>query len=227
MPAHFATAFALALGAALSLGLARFAYALLLPAMRSELGWSYATAGAMNTVNAAGYLLGALAMPWLLRRWRRARLFIGGGLGAALLLALHGVPAGEAWLLRLPAAAGRLQRQHLRGRRPARRAAGQPTAGQAGAGAGAVLRRHRAGHRGRGAAVAAAAAADRALAAGLGLLALLALLAPVAAMARGSARLDDGRRCRPRRRRPAAGAGAISASAWPATCVSAWATSAT
>jgi hypothetical protein len=46
-----------------SLGLARFSYALLLPPMRSDLGWSYLTAGAMNTVNAAGYLLGALALP--------------------------------------------------------------------------------------------------------------------------------------------------------------------
>ena len=50
----FATALALALGAAVSLGLARFSYALLLPPMRAELGWSYLTAGAMNTVNAAG-----------------------------------------------------------------------------------------------------------------------------------------------------------------------------
>ena len=50
---------ALALGSAVSLGLARFAYALLLPAMRVDLGWSYFTAGAMNTVNAAGYLVGA------------------------------------------------------------------------------------------------------------------------------------------------------------------------
>ena len=42
------TAAALALGAAVSLGLARFAYAMLLPPMRADLGWSYTTAGAMN-----------------------------------------------------------------------------------------------------------------------------------------------------------------------------------
>ena len=52
-------ALALSLGAAVSLGLARFSYALLLPPMRADLGWSYFTAGAMNTVNAAGYLAGA------------------------------------------------------------------------------------------------------------------------------------------------------------------------
>ena len=55
-----AVALALSLGAAVSLGITRFAYALLLPPMRADLGWSYSLAGAMNTVNALGYLLGAL-----------------------------------------------------------------------------------------------------------------------------------------------------------------------
>jgi MFS family permease len=41
-------------------GLGRFAYALVLPSMRTDLHWSYATAGLLNTVNAAGYLTGAL-----------------------------------------------------------------------------------------------------------------------------------------------------------------------
>ena len=50
----------LAMGPAVALGLARFAYALLLPPMRADLGWSFAEAGAMNTANAAGYLAGAL-----------------------------------------------------------------------------------------------------------------------------------------------------------------------
>ena len=61
-------ALALSVGAAVSLGITRFAYGLLLPPMRADLGWSYALAGAMNTSNAAGYLLGALLTPWLLRR---------------------------------------------------------------------------------------------------------------------------------------------------------------
>ena len=61
-------ALALSLGSAVSLGIARFAYGLLLPPMRADLGWSYALAGAMNTSNAAGYLLGAVVTPWLLRR---------------------------------------------------------------------------------------------------------------------------------------------------------------
>ena len=59
----FGLALALALAAAVSLGLARFSYALLLPPMRAELHWSYFVAGAMNTANAAGYLVGALLAP--------------------------------------------------------------------------------------------------------------------------------------------------------------------
>lgn len=51
----------LAAAPATALGLARFAYALILPAMRTDLSLSFATAGALNTANAAGYLVGALA----------------------------------------------------------------------------------------------------------------------------------------------------------------------
>lgn len=56
------------MGPAVALGLARFAYALLLPAMRADLHWSYADAGAMNTANAAGYLGGALIAAPIARR---------------------------------------------------------------------------------------------------------------------------------------------------------------
>ncbi len=102
----FAIALALALGATISLGLARFSYALLLPPMRAELGWSYFTAGAMNTVNAAGYLVGALWLPHLLARWDARRVFLAGGWAAALLLALHGFARSEALLYALRGAAG-------------------------------------------------------------------------------------------------------------------------
>ena len=50
----------LALGPAVALGFARFSYALLLPAMRADLHWTYAEAGFSNTANAFGYLLGAM-----------------------------------------------------------------------------------------------------------------------------------------------------------------------
>jgi predicted MFS family arabinose efflux permease len=97
-PAPLRTAAALALGAAVSLGLARFAYALVLPAMRADLGWSYTVAGAMNTVNAAGYLAGALALPWGLARFDARRLFLGGCVGTVLALALHGAVTSDAAL---------------------------------------------------------------------------------------------------------------------------------
>ncbi|HEY0817580.1 MAG TPA: YbfB/YjiJ family MFS transporter [Rhizobacter sp.] len=98
-----AIATALALGAAVSLGLARFSYALLLPPMRDDLAWSYLTAGAMNTANAAGYLLGALLMPRGLARWGARPLLIAGSVAAAALLAMHGAAQGDAvlYVLRL------------------------------------------------------------------------------------------------------------------------------
>ena len=85
-----ALALALAVGAALSLGITRFAYGLLLPAMREDLAWSYTLAGAMNTANAAGYLLGALLLPWALRRWDPVLLLVRGALAATVFMALSG-----------------------------------------------------------------------------------------------------------------------------------------
>ena len=97
-PSTLVVAAALALAAAVSLGLARFSYALLLPPMRADLGWSYLTAGAMNTVNAAGYLIGALLAPrWLARHDPRTVLLAGMG-GTALLLAGHGAVLNEGLL---------------------------------------------------------------------------------------------------------------------------------
>jgi predicted MFS family arabinose efflux permease len=100
---ELAIAAALALAAAVSLGLARFSYALLLPPMRADLGWSYFTAGAMNTVNALGYLLGALLAPRLLGRFDARHFMLTGGVAAAVLLALHAATRQDAllYLLRL------------------------------------------------------------------------------------------------------------------------------
>lgn len=95
------TAAGLALAAAVSLGLARFSYALLLPPMRADLGWSYLTAGAMNTVNAAGYLLGALLAPRWLAQHDARTLLLAGSAATALLLAAHGLVLSEAALFAL------------------------------------------------------------------------------------------------------------------------------
>ena len=85
------TALTLALGAAVSLGLARFSYAMLLPPMRSDLGWTYFVAGAMNALNALGYMVGAWASPRWMRRWGVHSTLVGGGSVAAVALALHGL----------------------------------------------------------------------------------------------------------------------------------------
>jgi predicted MFS family arabinose efflux permease len=99
-------AFALALAAAVSLGLARFSYALLLPPMRAELHWSYFTAGAMNTANAAGYLLGALMAPRWFARHDALRVLVIGGLATAAILVGHAFARSDAALYALRMLAG-------------------------------------------------------------------------------------------------------------------------
>lgn len=79
-------ALGLSLATAIALGFGRFSYALLLAPMRNDLGWSYLLAGAMNTANAVGYLLGAVVTPWLLRRAGAQRLLLVGALSACLFL---------------------------------------------------------------------------------------------------------------------------------------------
>jgi predicted MFS family arabinose efflux permease len=63
------TILVLALAPAIGLGIGRFAYSLVLPDMRDSLGWSYSAAGFMNTMNAAGYLAGALGAASFVRRY--------------------------------------------------------------------------------------------------------------------------------------------------------------
>jgi len=69
---------ALSLGPAVANSFARFAYALLLPAMRDELALSYAQAGALNTANALGYLAGAFMTVRFVTRFGNRRLFCAG-----------------------------------------------------------------------------------------------------------------------------------------------------
>ncbi|WP_238552192.1 YbfB/YjiJ family MFS transporter [Herminiimonas sp. CN] len=95
----FLTALAISLGAAVSLGMSRFSYALLLPPMRSDLGWTYLLAGAMNTGNAFGYFIGALMTPALLRRCGAHRMLVAGALLAALFMLLSGLATATGLLL--------------------------------------------------------------------------------------------------------------------------------
>ncbi len=94
-----AIAFALSLGAAISLGMSRFSYALLLPSMRADLDWSYLLAGALNTANALGYLIGALATPTLLRRYGAQTVLLAGAVLTALFLIGSGLVTDAAILL--------------------------------------------------------------------------------------------------------------------------------
>ena len=78
----------LSLGPTVGLGIGRFAYALVLPDMRDTLGWSYSAAGFMNTINAAGYLAGALVASRLIKRFGLAATVRWGTLACVLSLAL-------------------------------------------------------------------------------------------------------------------------------------------
>ncbi|WP_276943951.1 YbfB/YjiJ family MFS transporter [Ferrimicrobium acidiphilum] len=105
-PSGLAVALRLALGSAVAIGLARFAYALLLPSMRADLHWSFATAGAMNTANALGYLVGALLTALAARRYGTRLVFVI-GLGVTVLaLFATGSTGSTVMLVALRAIAG-------------------------------------------------------------------------------------------------------------------------
>ncbi len=83
----------LALAPAVGLGIGRFAYSLVLPDMRDALGWSYSTAGFMNTVNAIGYLAGALGAASFVRRFGLFRSVAIGALACLISLAICALSA--------------------------------------------------------------------------------------------------------------------------------------
>ena len=78
----------LSLAPTVGLGIGRFAYALVLPDMRDSLHWSYSAAGFMNTINAAGYLAGALLASRLIRRFGWSAAVRGGTFASLATLAL-------------------------------------------------------------------------------------------------------------------------------------------
>jgi predicted MFS family arabinose efflux permease len=78
----------LSLAPTVGLGIGRFAYSLVLPDMRDTLGWSYSAAGFMNTINAAGYLAGALMISKFITRFGLAATVRWGTLASVLSLAL-------------------------------------------------------------------------------------------------------------------------------------------
>jgi predicted MFS family arabinose efflux permease len=78
----------LSLAPTVGLGIGRFAYSLVLPDMRDALQWSYSAAGFMNTINAAGYLAGALIASKLIKRFGLIAAVRWGTLACVLALAL-------------------------------------------------------------------------------------------------------------------------------------------
>ena len=93
-------AIGLAMGPAVSNGLARFSYGLILPAMRDDLAWIYTQAGWVNTANAIGYLAGSVLALALVSRIGPARLFIW-GMGLTALALLLSALSRDLWVLTL------------------------------------------------------------------------------------------------------------------------------
>ena len=87
----------LTLGVMVTNGFARFAYGLILPAMKSELDWTYAQAGWLNTANALGYVVGAVLTLFLITRVAPSKLFSFGMITTALTLLATGYEATMAW----------------------------------------------------------------------------------------------------------------------------------
>ena len=99
-------ALGLSLSPLVALGFTRFAYALLLPPMQSEFGWSFTAAGALNTSNAIGYLAGALLAAWLGARLGKLKAFGWTMLASALALMATSWPSSFALLLTVRFAGG-------------------------------------------------------------------------------------------------------------------------
>ena len=100
------TAATLALGAALALGLARFAYGLFLPVMVEDLSWSYTVAGSMNMANALGYFIGALFTASLFRVCRVAHAVLLASVSVSVLMGFSALLTDTAGLFLLRALTG-------------------------------------------------------------------------------------------------------------------------
>ena len=79
------------------LGLAQFAFGMLLPSMREALGMSYDEMGFLGTGNFAGYLVAVGMAPFLLRRFSPRQLIASGLL--LISLCMFGIAAGNSYLM--------------------------------------------------------------------------------------------------------------------------------
>lgn len=91
---------------AVSLGFARFAYGVVLPAMQSSLHWSFATAGLLTTANAVGYLVGAVVASPTAARLGEGTTLLSSAVVTAVSLAASAASGNMAYLLSLRFVAG-------------------------------------------------------------------------------------------------------------------------
>jgi len=92
----------LAVGGAASLfvgmGLGRFAYSPVIPALAEAGALDTAMAGYVGACNIAGFLFGALAEPWLRARWGERRVLVTCLVVSCLCLAASAAPLSQPWL---------------------------------------------------------------------------------------------------------------------------------
>lgn len=99
LPSSLMPALRLGLSVAICHGIGRFAYALIMPAMQADLGWSYAQASWMNTANALGYVLGTISGFLLLARVTAKHLFRVGLVLCSASVLLMALELGFAWFI--------------------------------------------------------------------------------------------------------------------------------
>ncbi|NVO58220.1 YbfB/YjiJ family MFS transporter [Rhodobacteraceae bacterium B1Z28] len=80
----------LALGVSISNAFGRFAYGLILPSMKSSLGWNLTQSGWLNTSNSIGYIVGSILTLFLIRRNSPSRIFAIGTIATAVCLLMTG-----------------------------------------------------------------------------------------------------------------------------------------
>ena len=81
----------LVLGVTVTNGFARFSYGLMLPAIQAELNWNYMQAGWLGTINAIGYIVGAVFTMLLVQKFPSKYLFAAGLISTSVTLFLTGI----------------------------------------------------------------------------------------------------------------------------------------